>query len=80
MAKDVAEMSMATAFTKVVWRIQVKSTIRLTCTHLSVQHGNIVKHLRNIPMKPKVAEQEYHTVDPDDENDEINPSDSFGFP
>ena len=44
--------------------------------HLSVQHGNIVKHFQNIAKKLKDAEHEFQIVDHDDEWDEINPSDS----
>ena len=52
----------------------------LTEVHLSVQRGDIVKHLRNISKKPKVAELEFQIVDLDDEFDLINPSDSQLFP
>ena len=47
---------------------------------LSVQNGNIVKHLRNIPKKPEVAEHEFQIVDPDDEDGEINTSDHHRLP
>ena len=51
----------------------------LIAVHLSVQRGNVEKHIQDITKKPKVAEHEFQNMDPDDEAYETSSSDSQLF-